>query len=209
MNYKSLSSNVIACENFLPIQKIEELYIDLLNRRKIFNVPKWSIDNTVKQELFSEHCGGLDFWIEGQDVKNEASIESLYKWFFHQGFKYFRKEHGSEAYQFLEPPNNLYWNIHVISYNNGGYYNWHKDMGGQGNVFTFNLILNKSNKLKGGEMLFMDDGKIIEVDNQDNYMVCFPSFIPHAIKPVYTEDNKDVSFLEQRFSIQFWVRLNS
>ena len=58
-------------------------------------------------------------------------------------------------------------------------------------------------------MLFMDDGKIIAVDNQDNYMVCFPSFIPHAIKPVYTEDNKDVSFLEQRFSIQFWVRLNS
>ena len=57
------------------------LYIDLLNRRKIFNVPKWSVDNTVKQELFSEHCGGLDFWIEGQDVKNEASIELLYKFF--------------------------------------------------------------------------------------------------------------------------------
>ena len=39
----------------------------------------------------------------------------------------------------------------------------------------------------------------IEVDNQDNYMVCFPSFIPHAIKPVYTEDNKDVPCLYKIF----------
>lgn len=40
----------------------------------------------------------------------------------------------------------------------------------------------------------------------NNFMVVFPAYIPHAITPLYTESNKDVSFLEQRFSIQFWVR---
>ena len=52
----------------------------------------------------------------------------------------------------------------------------------------------------------MDDGKIITIPNQDNFMVVFPAYISHAITPLCTENNKDVSFLEQRFSIQFWVR---
>ena len=72
-------------------------------------------------------------------------------------------------------------------------------------LFSFNLILNKGNTLKGGDLLFYDR-QIIEIENKNNFLVVFPSYIPHAIKPVYTEDNKDVPFLEQRFSIQFWVR---
>ena len=36
-------------------------------------------------------------------------------------------------------------------------------------------------------------------------MVVFPSYIPHAITPLHSNDNKDGAFLEQRFSIQFWV----
>ena len=38
-------------------------------------------------------------------------------------------------------------------------------------------------------------------------MTLFPSYIPHCISPIYTDDNKDVAFLDQRFSIQFWVSL--
>jgi Rps23 Pro-64 3,4-dihydroxylase Tpa1-like proline 4-hydroxylase len=52
----------------------------------------------------------------------------------------------------------------------------------------------------------MENGKIIEVKNKNNFMVVFPSYIPHAITPLHSNDNKDVAFLEQRFSIQFWVR---
>jgi Rps23 Pro-64 3,4-dihydroxylase Tpa1-like proline 4-hydroxylase len=105
-------------------------------------------------------------------------------------------------YEFLE--RELEWNIHVISYNNGGYYNWHKDTY-DSNIFTFNLILNKPSSLKGGNMLFYDK-KLIEVENMNNFMVVFPAYVSHAITPLCTENNKDVSFLEQRFSIQFWVR---
>ena len=54
-------------------------------------------------------------------------------------------------------------------------------------------------------MFFMDDNKIIEVENKNNYMVVFPSFVSHAISPLYSNNKKDVSFLEQRFSVQFWV----
>tara|TARA_R100001163_G_C4937220_1_gene110598 strand:- start:370 stop:609 length:240 start_codon:yes stop_codon:yes gene_type:complete len=75
-------------------------------------------------------------------------------------------------------------------------------------LFTFNLILNKTNNLKGGDLLFYDR-EIIEVENKNNFLVVFPSYIPHAIKPLYTEDKKDVPFLEQRFSIQFWVRFKN
>ena len=56
-------------------------------------------------------------------------------------------------------------------------------------------------------MFFMDDNKIIKVKNKNNFMVVFPSYISHSISPLYTDNNKDVSFLEQRFSIQFWTKL--
>ena len=56
-------------------------------------------------------------------------------------------------------------------------------------------------------MLFMDGNKIIKIPNKNNFMSVFPSFIYHAITPLKSEDNKDVAFSSQRFSIQFWIRL--
>jgi len=200
MKYYNLSKNIIACDNFLPQQKVEELYSDILNNRQIFDIPNW----TRSKELFSSACGGLDFWLENKTQEdNNSFIESLHKWFVHQGLFYYVKDNASQVYEFLL--RNLMWNIHVISYNNGGYYNWHKDDINK-NIFTFNLILNKGDSLKGGDMLFYDN-EIIEVKNKNNFMVVFPSYIPHAITPLYSKDKQDVPFLEQRFSIQFWVSL--
>jgi len=200
MKYYNLSKNIIACDNFLPQQKVDELYSDILNNRQIFNIPNW----INSKQLFSSMCGGLDFWLENKTEKNNDNFfESLHQWFFHQGLSYYLKNNASQVYEFLE--RDLIWNIHVISYNNGGYYNWHKDNPNK-NIFTFNLILNKGDSLEGGNMLFYDN-KIIEIKNKNNFMVVFPSYIPHAITPLYSKNKKDVPFLEQRFSIQFWVSL--
>ena len=46
-------------------------------------------------------------------------------------------------------------------------------------------------------MLFMDNGQIIELENRDNCMVVFPSWVDHSISPIKSKDNKDVPFLEQ------------
>ena len=205
MKYYSLSENIIACDNFLPQQQIEELYSDILNNRKLFQIPDWSTDtDRPTKELFSSSCGGLDFWLDNRtNENNNTFIEGLHKWILHQGLFYHTDKHASPIFEFLK--RDLIWNIHVISYNDGGYYNWHKDNPNQ-NIFTFNLILNKGDSLKGGDMLFYDN-KNIEVKNKNNFMVVFPSYIPHAITPLYSENKQDVPFLEQRFSIQFWVSL--
>jgi hypothetical protein len=206
MKYYNLSENIIACNNFLPKQTVEELYTDLLNNRKLFQTSKWSVEEeNSKPELFNSNCGGLDFWINNKTFKdNNSFTESLSLWFIHHGLHFYAKNNGALIYEFLL--RKLKWDIHVVSYNNGGYYNWHKDE--KNNVlFTFNLILNKSNKLKGGKMFFLDRNDIIEIENKNNFMTVFPSYIPHSISPLYTENNKDVAFLEQRFSIQFWIGL--
>jgi hypothetical protein len=52
----------------------------------------------------------------------------------------------------------------------------------------------------------MDEGKIIEIPNQNNLMVLFPSYINHSITPLKSKDDKDVPFPQQRFSIQYWVK---
>ena len=214
MKYYNLSKNIIACENFLNPQNVDEIFVDFLNNRNRFNIPNWSYSNDLKEEdinvdtTITSKCGGLDFWVEWETVKKENSFIGLLKnWFFSDGFYFYINKDNFSVYQFLlNNKNRLFWNIHVVSYNNKGFYNWHKDTTPK-NLFTFNLILQKSKKLKGGNMLFMDENKTIEVENKDNFLVVFPSFIPHAITPLCSENNKDVSFLEQRFSIQFWVGL--
>ena len=213
MKYYHLSKNIIACKNFLNPQNVDEIFAYFLNNRNRFNIPNWVYSNNSKKNLnvdttITSKCGGLDFWIEWEAVKEENSFITLLKnWFFSEGFYFYINKDNFSVYQFLlNNKNRLFWNIHVVSYNNKGFYNWHKDTTPK-NLFTFNLILQKSKKLKGGNMLFMDENKTIEVENKNNFLVIFPSFIPHAITPLCSENNKDVSFLEQRFSIQFWVGL--
>jgi len=178
MRYYNLSENIIACDNFLPTQKVDELYSDLLNNRQVFQPPSWGDGENMNTELFSEKCGGLDFWLNDKTKQdNNSFIESMHKWMMHQGFEYYVKDNGAQVYDFLK--RKLEWDIHVISYNNGGYYNWHKDIS-MSTLFTFNLILNKGNTLKGGDLLFYDR-EIIEIENKNNFLVVFPSYIPHAI----------------------------
>ena len=50
-------------------------------------------------------------------------------------------------------------------------------------------------------------GESIRIEPIEGNIILFPSYIPHSISPLYTDDKKDVSFLEQRFSIQFWIKL--
>ena len=214
MKYYNLSKNIIACDNFLNTQNVDEIFTDFLNNRNRFNISSWDYSNKSKKEVIDVHktmtskCGGLDFWIEWETAKNENSfIGLLENWFFSEGFYFYINKDNYSVFQFLlDNTNRLFWHIHVVSYNNKGFYNWHKDTSPK-NLFTFNLVLQKSKKLKGGNMLFMDQNKIIEVENKDNFMVVFPSFVPHAITPLYSENDEDVSFLEQRFSVQFWVGL--
>tara|TARA_R110000796_G_scaffold77341_1_gene172729 strand:- start:2744 stop:3433 length:690 start_codon:yes stop_codon:yes gene_type:complete len=215
MNYYNLSSSIIACENYLPKGLIDNLYMDFLNNRGRFDTPNWSHRNTKPKYMVDEkghnvNCEALDYWINFKDnTEHDANIKQLVHWFLHQGFSSYIEKNGCPMYNFITlqgiRTRDLAWDIHVISYNNDGYYNWHTDCS-KNNLFTFNLILNKSNKLNGGNMMFMEDGKIIEVKNKNNFMVVFPSYIPHAITPLQSDDNKDVAFLEQRFSVQFWVR---
>ena len=206
MEYYNLSSNIIACDNFLPQHKVDELYIDFLNNRKYFSTPAWSIANNEEtKEFYSSKCGGFDFWISWNKFELDCpTIYSLRDWFIHQGLMAYAEKNSLQFFSFLK--RNLEYDIHTICYNNHGYYNWHQDSANK-TILTFNLILTKGNKLRGGDMLFMDDGKIIKIPNKKNFMVVFPSFIHHAIIPLKSEDNKDVDFASQRFSVQFWMRL--
>ena len=206
MNYEYASDNIIICKNFLPDTMLQKIKIDLMNNRGNFGIPNWS-DRAIN--LFNSKCGGLDYWITEDEIRdgkvpaNNESILELNEWFYHQGFTTFVNNYGRlNVFKFLEQKKKTH-KIHVISYNNGGYYNWHQDS----EFYTFNLILNEGDELYGGDMLFMDDGRTVEIPNQNNIMVVFPTYVHHAITPIKSRSGKDVPFPQQRFSIQYWTDL--
>jgi Rps23 Pro-64 3,4-dihydroxylase Tpa1-like proline 4-hydroxylase len=121
--------------------------------------------------------------------------------FYNQGFFSFLQNQGRDnVFHFLKK--DLQAKIHVVCYNHGGFYDWHRDT----EFFTFNLIINDGDELQGGDMLFMDEGRIVEIATSNNLMVVFPSYINHCITPILSKSGKDVSFTQQRFSIQYWVK---
>jgi len=211
MIFEKISKNIIACENFLPEQKVEEIYADLLNNRTRFKTDRWEgtpedpNKQAQQEEQFLNHnCAGFSFWLNYKDLPNNSSfLTSLYPWLNHQGLRNFARNNKMMIYDFLQ--RGMVYDTHFICYNNGGHYGWHKDST-RGNIFTFNLILNKGDSLEGGDMLFMDDDKIIKIKKKHNFMVVLPSFIDHSVSPLKSKTRKDVSFLEQRFSLQYWVR---
>lgn len=213
MKYEFVSDNVIKSDNFLPPDKIGFIYADLLNTRKHFGVPRWSgknIDHQPRVEAFSQNCGNMDYWIDANNPENidAPNIKDLHKYFFQHGLQLFIQESGRKTiYDTLyEYP--LVWSIHVTAYNKGAYYNWHKDSrmtfkGLRANMFTFNYMLKSNNSsIQGGNLLVRDGGEH-EIESKHNQLVIFPGFIPHAVTPLQLD--KEVSFAEQRFSIQYWV----
>ena len=207
MEYYSFSKNIIAANDFLPSNIIDKLYIDFLNLRNYFDISEWQDkEGNKKKEFYSPHCGGFDFWITDKNVKDfeNTTILHLKSWFLHQGLlAYIQDNFSNSVFDLLN--RKLKFSIHVVSYNKEGYYNWHQDINPK-NIFTMNLILQKPSNLIGGEFLFKDNNKIIKTNNTHNFFSCFPSFIWHAVKPLQAD--KEVSFLDQRFSIQFWWRLD-
>ena len=212
MRYEFISDNVIKSDNFLPPEKIDFIYSDLLNTRSNFGIPRWSADNSQESEVqsFSHNCGNTDYWIDDKNTGKikTPNIKELHKYFFQQGLNLFIQESGKKSIYSMLYEYPLVWSIHVTAYNKGDYYNWHKDSymtfkGVRANMFTFNYMLkSNSSSLKGGNLLVRDNGEH-EIESRNNQLVIFPGFIPHAVTPIQSE--KEVSFLEQRFSIQYWI----
>ena len=221
MDYRFLTPNIIVCENFLPVHLIDKLYDTFETVAERFVEPQWA--NVADGDLSPEqttyaHCGGKDFWYEGAEFKDEkyAPITNLSHWFFDQGFGAFIRKSPPSVFQFMGPLDRKLRNVHVVAYNNGGYYNWHVDnyvyVNGESNkrknYFTFALTLMKNHdKCTGGDQLFMDEGRVLKVPLGHNILIIFPSYIHHAMNPMMTRDGKDLSFQEQRFNVQFWVTL--
>tara|TARA_R110000796_G_scaffold169587_3_gene286431 strand:- start:958 stop:1578 length:621 start_codon:yes stop_codon:yes gene_type:complete len=204
MRYNFFSDNIIFCENYLSEDYLNLIYMDLLNARSLFNIPKWREGSDIIDANNNSLCSALDFWIRNEDIQksNLQNIIGLSRWFFHQGLKMFIKNYSNSVFKFLEE-RKFEWDIHVISYNKNNYYNWHTD-GALKTVFTFNLVLQKPSSLTEGKSIFYDPyEKTIPVKH--NFLTVFPSYVPHAMTPLIGE--KEVAFAEQRFSIQFWCRL--
>ena len=67
MKYYNLSKNIIACDNFLPNNKIGELFTDFLNNREKFKQSIWHDNDKEYIQFFSMIVTGKQI-ITGYDI---------------------------------------------------------------------------------------------------------------------------------------------
>jgi len=207
MIYDFVTPNIIRCNNFLPQFTKDLIWEDLWANKDNFGIPQWRKSNVQGQNEAENHthlCGGKDWW-----DKEAPNINKLPDWVLHQGLmSWIEEKQPKSVFHFL-PKFEWLWSVHAICYNRAGYYNWHQDhvtlLNGKtwcNNIFTASVVLQQPSPLEGGEALFMDGGIHVEPP-KDNVMYLFPSYIPHAVKTLRSEE--DVAFDQQRFSIQLWL----
>lgn len=205
MPYKFISPNIIVCENFLPESYVNEIYNDLIKNKDRFKQSVWS---SRKNEKDTKYCKGNDFWIDPENSSATPAIWNLQKYFFSKEFLEFISEKNSVFSLLLGAK--ISYNVHCVTYKNGGSYDKHMDqfINRNGNMvknfFTFNLTLQKSDDAHGGEVVLYDDKEII-IDKFNNMITIFPTYIEHAVKEVKMK--KNAKYENHRFSMQFWVSI--
>jgi len=206
MSYKYLSPNIIVCENFLPEDYVKEIYKDLLQNKKRFTPSVW---HNKEKAMGTQSCKGEDFWITPKNAEQTPAIWGLSKYFFSKEFLEFISEKDTVFALLLNA--NVNFNVHCVTYSDGGSYDKHMDqfisLNGHKakNFFTFNLTFQRSKDAQGGEVLLYDNDEVFEVDKFNNMLTIFPSYINHAVKEVRVK--KGSKYKNNRFSMQFWVSL--
>lgn len=216
---------VIRINNFLDTELIERLYQMLETYKPHFGVPNWTsnsgdrINESIKKKSL---CSGKDIWFPsliqlldiGQVTVPEITYELIENYFLHQGILEFTSRSKWPVFRLI-PHQAPDGRLHIITYGDGDYYNWHKDHSlGEGpfifgkspprhNLFTFSLNLCKNDKMEGGHLLYMHDNRTIEIPFAHNSLSIFPSIVYHAATKV--EMNDEDKWLNRRVSCQLWM----
>lgn len=217
---------IIWAENFLPRMIVDSLFQDIYNIKQYFGNPVWRFGDGVSrdQDVYTDPdltksqqnhlCWGSDIWLPDPNISTGYTLGNLQKFFFHQGILQFMSQCKSREFQ-LGARYGLTGRNHIISYGNGGYYNWHSDDGVYGlalngkdvamtPVFTMSYTLVKDESLlEGGSQLFMYNGKCYEYPLKNNFLCIFPSRLFHACSEV--KCSPDLPWENNRFNLQIWT----
>ena len=217
---------IITSENFLPRQLVEDCFNDMYDAKQYFGVPSWRFgdnydgdqdmaSNDVSNPDSNKHlCWGSDLWIPDANIPVGPFLGNLERWFHHQGITRFMSECRSRELQ-LGGRMPLTGRTHIISYGDGGYYNWHADDFVAGlsihgkdiattPLFTISYTLVRDESLiEGGSQLFMHEGKTFEFPLKNNFLCIFPSRMFHACSEVKCDPN--MPWENNRFNLQIWT----
>jgi hypothetical protein len=224
--HEEIDPPIIWSENFLPRAVVKSIFDDMNNIKQYFGTPVWKFGDgatkanntttdfeTTKNNL-NHLCWGSDVWLPDPNIPAGYALSNLDKFFFHQGILQFMRTCKNREFQ-LGGRYGLTGRTHIISYGNGGYYNWHTDDGVYGTsifgkeiamtpVFTMSYTLVQDESLiKGGSQLFMHEGKCYEYPLKNNFLCIFPSRLHHACSEVICDPA--MPWENNRFNIQIWT----
>lgn len=217
---------VIRATHLLPVHVLDEFRSLINSMEPEFGSPAWAsgpggtqIDERSKRAL----CAGRDLWFPY--MRKDASgnsrpfvpplmYEILERFMLHQGVMDFCRGAENDVFRLL-PNQELDGKMHIVSYGNGGYYNWHRDHtlpGGpylygesppRKTMFTLSLCLCWHDSMTGGDLLFMKDNRTFKEPFLHNSMTIFPSTVAHAATRV--EMSGEERWDTRRISCQFWM----
>jgi hypothetical protein len=216
---------LIRVKNILTQEVITKFYELISKYNEHFDVPTWSTNNNliVNDSLKNKSlCSGKDIWFplelsNTDDIKvcvPKLIYEIVENYLFHQGILEFAQRAKWSVFRLL-PQQSADGRMHIITYGDGDYYNWHKDHSlGEGafiygksprrnNMFTMSMNFCTNTNMKGGDLLFMHNNKTVEIPFLHNSLSIFPSTMYHAATNI--QMNEKDNWLNRRISCQFWL----
>ena len=152
----------------------------------------------AKDELGNSLKSNYSIFLDNvYDSRNISNILTVNRKLFDQ-WNYITKNTNHWFYQNFE----CYSDFTLISYyENGDYYDFHKDRAG---LTSLTWFYKEPKKFKGGDLYFSNENKINVLNNR---MIIFPSMIPHRVSPVFVEKN-DLDQKLGRFCITQFLHPN-
>ena len=95
----------------------------------------------------------------------------------------------------IKTANHEMWNFHLTTwkdhlqyttYQNGGFYDWHMDFGGNSSTrkLSFVIQLSDPNDYQGGNLEFLLNRSIIQAPKEQGTIIFFPSYLTHRVTEV-------------------------
>ena len=191
----------IIIDDFFTEDQLLEIYNEIISLKDFFSVGTFKSDG---REIIADIKKNKIIWLDNifHDGEKSTILTQFKDVFWSEKIKNYLNEHRDPIYQSMLITNSDSTQLSV--YDDGDYYDEHRDTDGVGGYLTVIIFICKEpKKFEGGDFIMRYENEKKKIDFKNNRCLIFPSGTLHRVTTIKLNSN---DFIDKRFAIQYWPR---